>query len=79
MDDCNTQKQMGRYYETARSFDENFPENTQMSNCEHVDYIPHDYWTDSTYETLDNSKESGLNVGFLSFYRKVSLKMSSYS
>ena len=49
MDDCKTQKQMETYYETARSFDENFPEDTQMSNCDHVEYIPHDYWTDYYY------------------------------
>ena len=66
---------MVKYFETARSFDKHFPEGNQISNCDDVDYVPHDYWTDSTYENLDNSNESELHVAFLSFYKKVRYQM----
>ena len=60
---------MKKYYETARSFDESFTRDRQISNCLYYDYVPHDYFSD--YERLDSKNESELIVSFSTFLKKV--------
>ena len=62
---------MEKYYETSRSFEEHFPYNYLVPNCETVTYIPHDYYTDPTHRQLNDSSEFELVLTFLSFFRKV--------
>ena len=72
MSDCNTASQMKAYYDTARSFDEFFPEEKSMPNCQTYSYIPHDYYTDYNYEILDDFTQSEIVIVFSSFYSSVS-------
>ena len=78
MDDCSTETQMERYFKMARSFDENFPTEDQISNCQHTYYAPQDYYTDNTNEELNNANDSELHIGFLTFHTKVSKHLKYY-
>ena len=72
MGDCKNVSQMKAYYNAARSFDEFFPKEKSMPNCQTYNYIPHGYYTDYTYEKLDDPSESEIVVVFSSFFSHVS-------
>ena len=71
LDDCNTVEQMEKYYETARSFDKEFPYSKRMPNCMTVKHVPHDYWTDSIYTQLNDSSQFELSVYLTSYFGTV--------